>query len=121
MRMDAKKAREGDDTNNEAVYETELVIRNETGLHMRPAMQFVDVVNRYDCDVAVSNGETSVDGKSIMQMSMLAATMGTTLKVIARGPGAEELIKVLKELVEEKMFDESSPDGDDTSQELSEQ
>ena len=103
------------------VFEVEVQIQNADGLHMRPAMQFVDIVNRYDCDVTVSNGETSVDGKSIMQMSMLAATVGTTLNVTAQGPGAEELIKVLQELVEEKMFDESPPDGDKTDQSLSEQ
>lgn len=120
MRMDAKKAREGEDSTNEVVHETELVIMNAAGLHMRPAMQFVDIVNRYDCDVTVSNGENSVDGKSIMQMSMLAATVGTRLKVAAQGPGAEELIKVLHELVEEKMFDEPPPEGDETQQSLSE-
>ncbi len=112
MRTDAMTAQDGDDSTNQAVYETEMVIKNAAGLHMRPAMQFVDIVNRYDCDVKVSNGQTSVDGKSIMQMSMLAATYGTTLKVTAQGPGAQKLIEVLQELVEEKMFDEPPPDDE---------
>jgi len=120
MRIDAEKAREDDESADGPVYETELVIRNPSGLHMRPAMQFVDIVNRYGCDVKVSNGDSCVDAKSIMQMSMLAATYGTKLKVTAQGPGAEELIGVLRELVEEKMFDESSPSGDQTDRSLSE-
>ena len=91
------------------VCETELEIKNADGLHMRPAMQFVDVANKFDCTVTVSSGETEVDGKSIMQMSMLAATVGTKLKIKAEGDDAEQLIVALRELVEEKMFDEPPP------------
>ena len=91
------------------VCETELEIKNADGLHMRPAMQFVDVANKFDCSVTVSSGETEVDGKSIMQMSMLAATVGTKLKIKAEGDDAEQLIDALRELVEEKMFDEPPP------------
>jgi len=92
-----------------AVCEAEVEIKNADGLHMRPAMQFVDIANRYDCDVTVSNDENSVDGKSIMQMSMLAATCGTKLKIKAEGAGAEKVISALRELVEEKMFGEPAP------------
>ena len=54
----------------------------------------------------MSSGETAVDGKSIMEMSMLAATVGTKLKIKAEGDDAEQLVEALRELVEEKMFDE---------------
>ena len=73
---------------------------------MRPAMQFVDVANRFDCDITVSNTENSVDGKSIKQMSMLAATCGTRLKIRSQGQDAKQALEALRELVEEKMFDE---------------
>ncbi len=91
------------------VCETEVEIKNADGLHMRPAMQFVDVANAFDSAVTVSSGETEVDGKSIMQMSMLAATVGTKLKIKAEGDDAEQVIEALRELVEEKMFDEPPP------------
>ena len=91
------------------VYDAELEIKNAEGLHMRPAMQFVDTANRFDSEINVSNGETNVDGKSIMQISMLAATCGTKLKVTAKGPDAQQAIIALKELVEEKHFDEPTP------------
>ncbi len=92
----------------EPVYEIEIEIKNADGLHMRPAMQFVDVASGFDCDIKVSNNDTCVDAKSIMQMTMLAATCGTKLKVKAQGPDAQEAIKALQELVEEKLFGESS-------------
>ena len=99
----------GEDALEKVVCETELEIKNADGLHMRPAMQFVDVANRFDCEVAVSSGDNSVDGKSIMQMSMLAATCGTKLKIKAEGIGAKQALDALRELVEEKHFDEPTP------------
>ena len=88
------------------VFETAVEIRNADGLHMRPAMQFVDVASKFECEIMVSNDETTVEAKSIMQMSMLAATVGTKLKIKAQGADAAEAIKALHELVEVKMFDE---------------
>lgn len=77
-----------------------MEVKNAEGLHMRPAMQFVDTANRFQSTVTVTNGDTSVDGKSIMQMSMLAATCGTKLKIQAQGQDAEQTIEALCELVE---------------------
>lgn len=99
----------GEDTLENLVFETEVEIKNTDGLHMRPAMQFVDIANQFDSDITVSNSETSVDGKSIMEMSMLAATCGTKLRIKAEGPDAREAINALRELVEKKHFDEPTP------------
>ena len=95
--------------NQTVVCEAAVEIKNADGLHMRPAMQFVDIANQFECDVTVGSGETNVDGKSIMQMSMLAATCGTKLKIKAEGPDAQKAVIALRELVEGKMFDEPAP------------
>lgn len=89
--------------------EAVVEIKNADGLHMRPAMQFVDTASQFDSEISVSNSETQVDGKSIMQMSMLAATFGTKLQIKAQGLDAEDAINALKHLVEEKLFDEPAP------------
>ncbi len=99
----------GEDTLERVVCETQVQIKNADGLHMRPAMQFVDVANQFECDITVSSDENSVDGKSIMQMSMLAATYGTKLKIRAEGADAQKAIDALQKLVEEKHFDEPTP------------
>jgi len=91
------------------VCEAEVEIKNADGLHMRPAMQFVDVANRFSSDVTVAAGDNIADGKSIMQMSMLAATCGTRLKIKAEGSDAQKVVGALRELVEEKMFGEPPP------------
>ena len=96
-------------TLEKVVCEAEVEIRNADGLHMSPAMQFVDIANQFECDITVSNSENSVDGKSIMQMSMLAATYGTKLKIRTEGAGAQKAINALQELVEARHFDEPAP------------
>lgn len=103
------KKKAGENTLEKVVCETEVEIKNADGLHMRPAMQFVDIANRFDSDITVSNAETSVDGKSIMQISMLAATCGSKLKIRAEGPDAQQAVDALSELVEQKHFDEPVP------------
>ena len=87
-------------------FETEVEIRNAAGMHMRPAMQFVDVASKYSCDIQVSNGQTKVDAKSIMQMTMLAATCGTKLTITANGEDGAQAVAELRDLVEVKMFGE---------------
>ena len=68
--------------------EQEVKIVNRYGLHARPAMSFVDTAAGFTSRVQVKKGSQSVDGKSIMQMMMLAATQGTQLEIEAQGPDA---------------------------------
>ena len=82
-----------------------VTIHNRLGLHARPAMSFVDTANSFEADVRVHKGEQSVDGKSIMQLMMLAATQGTELEISAEGADADDAIQALSELIERK-FDE---------------
>ena len=59
----------------------EIEIINKLGLHARASAKFVGVAGQYkDCTIRVGRTpETTVDGKSIMAMMMLAAGKGTSL------------------------------------------
>ncbi len=80
-------------------------ITNRLGLHARPAMSLVDTASTFKSKITISRGEQEVDGKSIMQIMMLAATKGTVLKVEADGPDAKEACAAIKKLVD-RGFDE---------------
>ena len=87
----------------------DIVISNKHGLHARPAMQFIDVANKFKSDVKVmSFGEDPVeaDGKSITQMLTLAAVEGTLLRITAEGDDAESAVAELAKLVEDKFGEE---------------
>jgi len=97
------------ETVEKGYFEIEVQIKNSDGLHMRPAMQFVDIANQYQSSIQVSNEQTVADGKSIMQMSMLAALCGSKLKIKAEGADAGAAAEALRELVEVKHFGEPMP------------
>lgn len=79
-----------------------VAIQNRLGLHARPAMMFVECASRFGCDVKVrrADGTELFDGKSIMQLMMLAATQGTEIEISAEGEDAAEAIEAICALVE---------------------
>lgn len=74
-------------------------IVNAHGLHMRPADRFVRLANSFHSEIRVEHQGTRADGKSILDMTSLAAECGTTLDLEARGPDAEEALAALADLV----------------------
>ncbi|MCP3905663.1 MAG: HPr family phosphocarrier protein [Planctomycetes bacterium] len=85
-----------------------VTIANKLGLHARPATLFVEAAKKYESDIAVRRVDhrESVDGKSILEMMMLAATQGTDLEVTATGADSETAIEALVELVKSKFEEE---------------
>ncbi len=64
-------------------------------------MIFVEAASKLESDVTVRrcDQDDAVDGKSIMQMMMLAATRGTELEIAATGVDADKAVKALVKLV----------------------
>jgi len=68
-------------------------------------MAFVDVASQFTSAVTVRNADNTVDGKSIMQVMMLAATKGTELEITADGDDADQACAALGDLIKSG-FDE---------------
>jgi phosphocarrier protein len=85
-----------------------VVIDNKLGLHARPAMLFVEKASTFASAVTVCRCDDSqvVDGKSIMQMMMLAATSGTEIEISASGSDAQDAVAELVALVKSKFSEE---------------
>ena len=94
-----------DDSNSQTA-SAKVVVLNRLGMHARPAMTFVDLAGTFQSNIRVQKGEKIVDGKSIMQMMVLAATQDTELEIHAEGSDAILAIKQLEALVN-RHFDES--------------
>lgn len=84
-----------------------IVIPNRLGLHARPAMSFTEVASTFTASVTVRrcDSEERVDGKSIMQMLLLAGTQGTEIEICADGSDEGAALKALIALVDRR-FDE---------------
>jgi phosphotransferase system HPr (HPr) family protein len=81
-----------------------VTVANKLGLHARPATLFVQTAMRRKSDITVRRCDQSqpVDGKSVIQMMLLAATSGTRIEITARGCDAREAVDDLVELVESR-------------------
>lgn len=77
----------------------ELRIVNEKGLHARASAKFVEVVERFDAEAAVTKDGMTVSGDSIMGLLMLAASRGTSIQVATTGAEADALARALADLV----------------------
>ena len=83
----------------------ELTIQNRLGLHARPSAMFVKVCSRFKCDIWVEKDGEQVNGKSIMGLMMLAAGLGSKLRVTCDGPDAEKALHEIEAVIQRK-FDE---------------
>ena len=84
-----------------SIHEREIQVTNEFGLHARPMTQLVKIANCYYSDINIWKGELRVDAKSVISLMLLAATKGTTLRIIGDGPDAVEAVDVLCKFISE--------------------
>jgi phosphocarrier protein len=78
----------------------EVCIRNALGLHARAAARFVHTASRFRSRVTVSRSGTTMDGKSILGILLLAASQGTVLRLVADGDDEAAAVDALTILVE---------------------
>lgn len=66
---------------------------------MRPAARLVALAQSFRSDIRVIFKDTTADGKSVLDLTTLAAECGTTLEIVANGPDAEEAVAALADLI----------------------
>jgi len=77
----------------------QVTVKNQQGLHARPAALFVQVANKFDATITVKKGRQKVNGKSIMGILMLAAGQGSEILIEADGEDAQQAIAELERIV----------------------
>lgn len=85
--------------------ERALTISNKLGLHARAAAKLVQLCGRYQAQVYLTAKGREVNAKSILGVMMLAAGIGTPVRIRAEGPDAEAAVEAVAALIERK-FDE---------------
>jgi phosphocarrier protein len=66
-----------------------VTIRNKLGLHARAAVKFVNLSNRFSSSIKIVKDGDEIDGKSILGILTLAATQGTSIRLIVSGQDEE--------------------------------
>ncbi len=85
-----------------------ITIKNKLGLHARPAALFVQIANKFDCDVKVKKGSKEINGKSIMGILMLAAGKGSVVIMTTEGNEAAEAMAELEKVLLGKLDNRKS-------------
>src|SRR5262245_23721273 len=99
-----------DDAEALVAYTRETRVCNKEGLHFRPIMRLVDLAQKYSADLALFNEDRKADARSPMELLMLVATVGTTLKVVGDGPDECDAVDKLVELIDSGFDETIDPD-----------
>ncbi len=74
-------------------------ITNKTGLHARPATDFVKEAKKYKSNILVEFNGKKTDGKSVLGILTLGVSQGSTIKIHADGEDEREAVRALIDLI----------------------
>ena len=77
----------------------EVEVKNQVGLHARPATFFIQKANEYKSSIWVEKEERRVNAKSLLGILSLGIVGGTTIKILADGADEEDAVEGLVQLV----------------------
>lgn len=82
-----------------------FTIKNEIGLHARPAALFVQTTNKFLSDIMIKKQDKTINAKSIMGVMAMGISKGETIEIIIDGADEENAIQAIEELINEKLLE----------------
>ena len=88
------------------MYSIQTELKNVSGLHARPASEFVAMAKKFQSAITVQRLDDEdakpVNAKSIIKILAQGIGVGTTIEIAADGPYENEAVEQLLALVESK-------------------
>ncbi|MBR0600626.1 HPr family phosphocarrier protein [Sinanaerobacter chloroacetimidivorans] len=78
----------------------EIMIKNKTGLHARPAAQFVKEAAKFKSAISIEFKEKKVNAKSIIHVLSAGIAAGSIIHLSAEGEDEQQAIERLSEVIE---------------------
>ena len=85
------------------MYEAEVVIMNEQGLHARPASIVARKASKFTSHITIVKDGKEFNAKSIINILSMAASKGDKLKLVASGDDEEKAVEELKIVIEKEI------------------
>ncbi|MBC8584774.1 HPr family phosphocarrier protein [Youxingia wuxianensis] len=87
------------------MYSRKTTVINRTGLHARPASQFIDAAKKFTSRIHIRNlsleeEDNLANAKSIISVLTLAMVQGSEIEIIAEGDDEKEAVDSLIALVD---------------------
>ena len=80
--------------------ETEII--NKLGLHARASAKLTQLAGQFTSEIWIGRNGKRVNAKSIMGVMMLAAGLGSQVRISAEGPDAQAALDALVALIDDK-------------------
>lgn len=78
-----------------------IVIKNEKGLHMRPATQMCSEAAKYEAIITVTVGSKTVNAKSLLNVLGAKIRCGDEIEIVCEGIDEKEALKKMTQIMEE--------------------
>ena len=82
------------------MFTQEITVKNEVGLHARPATYYIQNANEFKSGIWGEKEERRVNAKSLLGVLSLGIAKGTVITLIADGVDEQEAVAALNELIE---------------------
>lgn len=85
------------------MYSKQTIILNETGLHARPASQFVELAKSFASSITIRKAGTdrkAVNAKSIVLLLAEGCNQGALVEIAADGPDEQAAVEGLAALID---------------------
>ena len=86
------------------MYNKEVIVRCESGLHNKQATYFVQKANEFDCSIWVESGNRKMNAKSLLGIMSLGIVTGAVVTLSASGADAEAAVNSLEELLQRDIY-----------------
>ncbi|WP_069998943.1 HPr family phosphocarrier protein [Cellulosilyticum sp. I15G10I2] len=77
-----------------------ITVKNETGIHARPASQLVKKAVTFSSTIKIEKEGQTADAKRILNVMALNVKQGETIKLIVEGADEKEAALAMKEIIE---------------------
>lgn len=79
-----------------------VIISNKLGLHARASAKLTQLAGKYASNIELERAGRKVNAKSIMGVMMLAAGLGSEVKIETEGADAEAALEAIVALINDK-------------------
>ena len=80
----------------------EVKLVNRLGLHARAAAKLVATAKTFSSRISLAKDGNAVDGKSIMNILLLAAPVGSVLELVVEGEDEAEAFAAINALIQNR-------------------
>ena len=86
------------------MFNKEVIVRCESGLHNTQATYFVQKANEFDSNIYLESGNRKMNAKSLLGIMSLGIVTGSTVNLSAQGCDEQAAVEALEVLLQRDVY-----------------